>query len=57
MALKSLLSKKISQEGVQHSPPAGTQGQGLQQDGEKVQGDLVCRHCKLIPLSKGSFLR
>ena len=39
MAPKYLLSKDTIQEGVQHIPPAGTQGQGLQQDGEEVQGD------------------
>ena len=42
MAPKYLLRKKIIQEGVQRSPPAGAQGKGLkclqhQQDGKKVQ--------------------
>ena len=42
MAPKYLLSKKISQEGVQHSPQAGAQGKVLQHllDGKKVQGEL-----------------
>ena len=39
MAPKYLLSKNIIQEGVQHSSPAGAQGQGLQQNGEKGEGD------------------
>ena len=39
MAPKYLLSKDIIQEGVERIPPAGAQGQGLQQDGEEVQGD------------------
>ena len=39
MAPKYLLSKDIIQKGVQRIPPAGAQGQGLQQDGEEVQGD------------------
>ena len=41
MAPKYLLHKKIIQEGVQRSPPAGAQGKLLQhlQDGKKVQGD------------------
>ena len=41
MAAKYLLHRKIIQEGVQRSHPAGAQGKGLQhlQDGKKVQGD------------------
>ena len=41
MAPKCSLRKKIIQEGVQRSPPAGAQGKGLkhQQDGKKAQGE------------------
>ena len=48
MAPKYLLRKKIIQEGVQLSTPAGAQGKGLQhqQDGKKVQGDWKCPHFK-----------
>ena len=39
MAPKYLLHKKIIQEGVQRSPPAGAQGKGLQhqQDGKRFK--------------------
>ena len=53
MAPKYLLRKKIIQEGVQRSPPAGAQEKGLQhqQDGKKVQQpptDLYQDLCTLV---------
>ena len=53
MAPKYLLHKKIIQEGVQRSPPAGAQEKGLQhqQDGKKVQQpptDLYQDLCTLV---------